>query len=293
MKNYIIKNYQEGFIEDQVKIGDEVSKQWQLFGQSNAERLKEVYSQPDFDPETRLYCFDEKKMVGFLTSAIIPEKENEKTIGNLSLPFVLEGYQGVTELLINKAITILKSKGAEIIRTFANDTWGKHRETAEKLGFKLIRDTAYMVGVKVNDLTIKEETKNVLEYNKERDLEDLVQIFIENLGMTEEQAKQNFEVIENSEEVIGHYVIRDDEKIVARTYIAKNNDSPELYVGYIYSLDDKYRNQLISKAIEVCKEKGIDEIRAVLFGGMVSKLKEYEDMGFRKLNASSMYEKEA
>ena len=57
MTDYEIKHYQEGFIENQVKIGTEASKEWQLFGQTGVERLKEVYAQPEFDPETRLYCF--------------------------------------------------------------------------------------------------------------------------------------------------------------------------------------------------------------------------------------------
>ncbi len=292
MTNYEIKHYQEGYIENQVRIGNEASKEWQLFGQTNVERLKEVYSQANFDPETRLYCFKGDEMIGFITSAILPEKVDDKTIGNLSPPLVLKGHEKVTELLVTKALNTLKSKGANVIRTFANDTWGKHREIAKKLGFKLIRDTAYMVGVKADELTITEKTTDVLEYNKERDLDELIQIFIAELGMTEEQAKNNFEVIENSEEIIGHYVIRDEEKIVARTYIAKNSDLTELYVGYIYALEEKYRHQLIAKAVEVCREKGIEDIRAVLFGGMVSKLEEYKNMGFKKLNASSMYEKE-
>ncbi len=292
MTDYEIKHYQEGFLENQFRIGTEVSREWQLFGQTNIERLKEIYSQPDFDPETRLYYFKGEEMVGFLTSTIVPEKIDDKTIGNLSPPLVLEGHEEAKELLVSKAIDILKSKGAEVVRTFANDTWGGHKETAEKLDFKLIRDTAYMVGLNVNDLTISEEATDVLEYDKERDLEELVQIFMNELGMTEEQAQQNFEVIETSEDIIGHYVIRDDEKIVARTYVAKNADLPEVYVGYIYALEDKYRLQLIAKAVETCKEKGIDNLNALLFGGMIAKLDEYEKIGFSKLNSSSMYEKE-
>jgi hypothetical protein len=292
MTDYEIKTYQESFLEDQVKVGTEASKEWQLFGQTNLERLKEAYSQPDFDPETRLYCFKGEELVGFITSAILPEKEDGKTIANLNPPLFLEGHNKAKELLITKTVDTLKSKGANVIRTFANDTWTGYREIAEKMEFTKIRDTAYLVGLKVSTIGISTDTTGVLDYDKDRDLEELVQIFIKELGMTEEQALQNFEVIENSEEMIGHFVIRDGKKIVARTYVAKNTDLPEIYVGYIYAVEDKYRNQLISKAVEVCKEKGIDDLRALLFGGMVAKLGEYEQLGFTKISESSMYEKE-
>ena len=292
MTDYEIKHYQESFLEDQVKVGSEASKTWQLFGQTGAERLKEVYSQPNFDPETRLYCFKDEKLVGFLTSAILPEKEDDKIIGNLSPPLVLEGHEEVKELLVSQAMKVLKDKGASIIRTFANDTWGGHMNTAEKLGFSKKRDTAYVVGLNVNSLELGENTAGVLDYKKDRDLEELVQIFMKELGMTEEQARQNFDVIETSEEIIGHFVIRDDDKVVARTYVAKDAERPEIYVGYIYATEDKYRLQLLTKAAEICKEKGIDELRALLFGGMVAKLDEYEKLGFTKKSQSAMFEKE-
>ena len=112
------------------------------------------------------------------------------------------------------------------------------------------------------------------------------------LEMTEEQARQNFEVIETAEGILGHYIIRDDNKIVARTYAAKNTDQPEVYVGYIYSTEEKYKHQLIAKIVELCREQGIYELRSFLFGGMIPKLNEYEKMGFKKLSNSSMYEKE-
>ncbi len=292
MTDYELKHYQEGFIENQVKIGTEVCKGWQLFGQTNAERLKEVYSQPEFDPETRLYCFKGEEMVGFLTTSILPEKVEDKTIGNLSPPMVLEGHDEAKDLLITKAVETLKAKGANILRTYANDTWGEYQEIAERLQFKHIRDTAYIVGQNVKSLEIKEDTTAVLSYDKERDLDELVGIFIKELGMTEEQARQNFDVIEKSEGILGHYVIRDDEKIVARTYAAKTADLPEVYVGYIHATEEKYRLQLIAKIVDLCKEQEIDELRALLFGGMVAKLDEYEKMGFAKISSSSMYEKE-
>ncbi|MHA1513974.1 MAG: hypothetical protein ACTSPF_00390, partial [Candidatus Heimdallarchaeaceae archaeon] len=129
-------------------------------------------------------------------------------------------------------------------------------------------------------------------YNKERDLDELVEIFVKELGMTEEQATQNFEVIDTTEAVIGHFIIRKDDKIVARTYAQVNPELNEAYVGYIYATDDKYRQELVSKIVNLCKEKDIAELKSFLFGGMMEKLEDYKAMGFKQESKSAMYEKE-
>lgn len=292
MTDYIIKTYQEDFIEDQVKIGNEVSKNWQLFGQTPVDRLKEAYSQPEFDPETRLYCFKGDKMVGFLTTRVVPELEEGRTIATVSPPMVLEGHEKAFELLISEGVQTLKNKGAEVLRFFSNDTWGESAKFPEKHGFEFKRDTAYLVSQKLSEIKTAEVKEEVLLYNKERDLDELVEIFVKELGMTEEQATQNFEVIDSTEAVIGHFIIRKDDKIVARTYAQVNPEQNEAYVGYIYATDDKYRQELVSKIVNQCKEKEIAELKSFLFGGMMEKLDDYKAMGFKQESRSAMYEKE-
>ena len=149
----------------------------------------------DFDP---LGC--RLDFVQRFECVISGEKVEDKTIANLSPPLVLEGHESVKNLLVSKAMDILKSKGANVIRTFTNDTWSGYKDIVNELEFNLIKDTAHTVGLNINSLTKIEEPVGVLDYDKERDLEELVQIFIKELGMTEEQALQNFEVIENSED---------------------------------------------------------------------------------------------
>ena len=292
MSDYSIKTYQEEFIEDQVRIGTEVSKNWLLYGQTPVDRLKEAYSQPDFDPETRLYCFKGEEMVGFLTSRVIPEKEEGKTIATLSPPLVLEGHEEASNLLLAEGVKILQIKGAEIIRFFANDSWGESAKVPEKHGFEYKRDTAYLVSQEMKNISTIDVQEDVLLYNKERDLEELVAIFVKELGMTEEQAVQNFEVIDTAENILGHFVIRKEDKIVARTYAQVDPELNVAYVGYIYSTEDKYRQELVSKIVNECMEKEISELKSFLFGGMMEKLKDYEEMGFKQESKSSMFEKE-
>ena len=84
MSEYIIKSYKEGFEEEQEEVGVKVAQDWINAHQTPADRLKEVYSQPEFDPETRHYCFKGDKMVGFLTSKVLKEEE-------LSIPSRING----------------------------------------------------------------------------------------------------------------------------------------------------------------------------------------------------------
>ena len=93
MSDYVIKHYHEGFEVDQEKIGTEVAKAFVSPHQTPAERLKEVYTQEDFDPETRLYAFKDKKMVGFLTARVLDEEEDGVKIASLTPPSVLPGHE--------------------------------------------------------------------------------------------------------------------------------------------------------------------------------------------------------
>ena len=71
MSGYEIKYFHNGFEKDQEMVGKEVAKTWIYAHQTDAERLEELYSKPDFDPKTRHYSFKDGKMVGFLTSKIM------------------------------------------------------------------------------------------------------------------------------------------------------------------------------------------------------------------------------
>ena len=42
MSDYVIKSYEEGFIEEQVKVGTIAIKDWQYFGQTQADQLREA-----------------------------------------------------------------------------------------------------------------------------------------------------------------------------------------------------------------------------------------------------------
>ena len=76
MQKYVIRDYQKGYEPDQVRIGREVAKDWIWPYAYNLEDLLEVHAQPDFDPQTRHYCFLGDEMVGYMFSLIIQSEES-------------------------------------------------------------------------------------------------------------------------------------------------------------------------------------------------------------------------
>ena len=48
MSKYEIKTYREEFLEAQEEVGKTATKEWRGFGQSSADRLKQLYSQEGY-----------------------------------------------------------------------------------------------------------------------------------------------------------------------------------------------------------------------------------------------------
>ena len=76
---YVIKTYREEYLDDHARIEANEKNRWEIIVRPDKEQLKtelaKKYSQPDFDPSTRLYCFQGDSLVGFLTAKIMKEVE--------------------------------------------------------------------------------------------------------------------------------------------------------------------------------------------------------------------------
>ena len=77
MQTYSLKEYQEGFEPEQVRIGRHVARSWIWPYAYDLEDLLEIHARPDFDPETRHYCFLGDEMVGYMFSVVTPSRESE------------------------------------------------------------------------------------------------------------------------------------------------------------------------------------------------------------------------
>jgi hypothetical protein len=57
IKKLRIKTYEEKFVEEQARLGTNITEKWSLYWQSNVEQLRMLYSDSSFDPTTRFYAF--------------------------------------------------------------------------------------------------------------------------------------------------------------------------------------------------------------------------------------------
>ena len=291
MSDYKIEKYKEEYIEDQAKIGVEASKGWNYYGQTDVEGLKQAYSQETFDPDTKLYCFKDNKMVSFVTSQILPVGEDGIKAASIRFPLSLPGHEEAFDLLLNEMFKVLKEKEIQVIRANITDTWGDFPQKAIKYGFEKTTITGKILEISVDKLETVEGHQEVKPYNKGTDLEELKEIFVRELKMTEEQAVQNFELIDTHESVIAHLVLRDEGKIVARTYMANTQEEDRKQLGYIYSTDQKYQNILLAKVAEICKEKNAKKLQVALFGNLLPTLEIYQQLGSEQQATSESYEK--
>ena len=93
---YELKHYSESYLEKQFEIGNYHLSTWLGGQQSPLERLREVYSQDGFDPETRFYALSQGEVVGFLPSNIAAGQTEEKS-ANLEFPLIAPGHDDVEE----------------------------------------------------------------------------------------------------------------------------------------------------------------------------------------------------
>ena len=291
MSDYVIKQYEEGFIEEQVKVGNIAVQNWKYFGQTPAEQLKEVYSREDFDPETRLYCFKDEKMVGFLTARVV-ENEDDK-FGFLRLPFALPDHEEVSELLFNKIVEVFKNKDISNIRADAAEPWGNTLDLVKKWNFKEREVNFYTYELDMKDLKDfgVDETIEVADFDYDRDLEQMVEIFMKEFGYNEDAAKRNFETIKAFDGVIAHLVVRDNDKISGRA-LAYLTDDPKLAInGYIYG-EGETQKALQKAVFEKTKEKGVERMQMFFNALNEGIIPTYEQFGFKLACKGITFEKD-
>jgi hypothetical protein len=295
---YAIKSYQEAFLQEQERVGKEATKNWSSFSQTPAEQLKELYSQPDFDPETRHYCFKDDELVGFLTSQIFESNEVKKA--DLEFPLVLPAHKEAEDLLYKKAIDTLKDRGVTIVRSRASELWGRTMEMAEQWGYTPTEELGVNYSADLDTAKIKEvsELESIEDYNHQRDCEQMVDIFVREFDMTPEQAHNNFEAIENAgDQVVCHLVIRKGGKIIGRALVLQNENNPnQAYTGAIYVTNESQRKLFLTKILTICKKKSIETLHIPIYGNLLSKKDQladlFESLGFSHTGTISYYEKE-
>jgi len=281
-------------LEEQEKVGIEATKNWHRFGQTPAATLKQIYSGENFDPETKFYAFKDDKLVGFLTSTIQPEDEEGIKIANLEFPLTLPEHKESAEMLFSNAIETLKKKGVQKIRTRVGDVYKGTIEQAKKWGYKYSQDLYLLLEAKVENLSTKESKIVVEDFDESRDLESMIQIFVEKLGSTEEYARSNFERITKDKETFPiHLIVRKDNEIVGRLLAYRSQNNPkEFNFGSVYHESDEYFDPLMSAAIRKIKDLGVEKAGLFLFHPTLTMEEKYQSFGFSKAGKIDYFEKE-
>ncbi|NHJ05123.1 MAG: GNAT family N-acetyltransferase [Candidatus Heimdallarchaeota archaeon] len=294
MNNYSIKNFQEEFLEEQEKVGIEATKDWHGFGQTSAAILKQIYSGKNFDPETKFYAFKDDKLVGFLTSTIQPEDEEGIKIASLEFPITLPEHKESAKILFNSAIETLKKKGVQKVRTRVSDLYKGTVELAKKWGYKYYQDLYLRMEANIENLSIKESKIKVEDFEVSRDLESMIQIFVEKAGTTEEYARTNFDRITKDKETFPiHLIVRKDDKIVGRILAYKIQNDPKLLnFSSVYHESEEYFNPLMSTAIRKTKDLDVEKVGLFLFRPTPAIEEKYQSFGFSKTGKIDYFEKE-
>jgi hypothetical protein len=293
MSKYTVKSYQEGFAEDQARLDLEVSKTWIMPDHVPLDQLIRFYSDLDIDPELRLYCFLEDKMVGFVSCRLIDKGEDGINRIKLDFPVVLPEHEEAIDLLHEKAIDVFREKGIQSVHsTFG--LWGGTEAWAEKWGYRRIDEIGVLYGMDVSSLNFKGETEEVHPFNPETDLDDCVRIFVQEYGLPEENVKNFYNSLINSEQTIAYYVLREDGDIVATGALGINPNVPTLgLLSAVYSKGINDLKRLLTKITGTSREQGIERI-LMFFTHLRPddpEIEKYAALGFSYLGSNVNYEK--
>ncbi|MBK5112101.1 MAG: hypothetical protein JJE41_00625 [Candidatus Heimdallarchaeota archaeon] len=292
MSDYVIKHYHEGFEVDQEKVGKEVAKTFVSPHQTPAERLKEVYTQEGFDPETRLYAFKDKKMVGFLTARVLDEEEDGVKIANLTPPSVLAGHEEAEKLLFKKAVEILKKKGAKKVRSNFGVITKQDGDVAKKWGYKYKETGYYLYNINVDDVDTSISMDDVEKFEYDKHQQACVKILAAEFGREEEWVNNLYERMKaDTTNVRKQWVIKDKDEIKAYGGIMINPIDESLgRVIVTYAASEEYMKKLLAKFRKVKDKKGLKK----LFAGFTEegdvKEAKYKPIKFELLGTASLFE---
>ncbi|MHA1441883.1 MAG: hypothetical protein ACTSPK_08490 [Candidatus Heimdallarchaeota archaeon] len=304
MSEYTIKAYEPGFEVEQEKIGIEVASKWNWPFQYMLPTLKEMYSKEDFDPETVQFCFEGKKMVGYVMARIGVQEGvvgpglvvDEGLAASLDYPRVLPEHEEAAELLMEKIVAALEAKGVKLIQTRVTTMRENSVQLARKFGFKPHND--FPLGYKLyyeydlNKGFIAYCTENVKAFNLERDIDTCSEKVAKFFKITEDNAKILIKEIDTNEELISHLVIRNNGDMFGYSYTLPNDvrkDVVALY--YIEATTEDYLRELIVQSVNRAIMKDgktfiIDVVNELLLYEFL-----YKELGFTKVAKWGIFEK--
>lgn len=300
--SYTIKNYSEEYLEKQYEIGNEILSQWSGAGQSSVENLKQAYSQEGFDPEMKFYAFKGDEMVGFCTSAQIPnQRGDEPKKAFIEFPLVTEGHEEAVELLFATALGTLREKGYKAVRCRAGDGWTGTKSQVEKYDFNFHSDLFKRAefNPQTIDISTLPDAGTITQLDYEKHTDQLIELVKNEYDVTAEQAKAAVDNLINlKDQTLSHDIIVENDIIVGRmlAYYPSPDKKDAVDFTRAITIGDKeqeYRERLLKSAIE--KMRKIPEIttaRVYLAGNSSDQENLYESLKLEFQTPLAFYEKE-
>jgi hypothetical protein len=296
MADYIIKEYDESYIEDQVRVGLTLAERTFTYGQSNVEQIKQVYSREDFDPETRLYCFKDDELVGFI-GARIRDDENEKIkIAQSRLAVCLPGHEKAFDLLYDSLVEVLKKKEVKKIETGQTVVEGIFYDLTKKKGFELVREGINIYQLEFSNFKDYKTEAEAGDFDRETEADEVVKMLGELYSEIPTENIQNAvnNYVEN-ENVVTNRSIKKDGKVVGYGCVAKGQHPNIVNIRLLCSDNSEYKKHITADLVKICKEKGFDTVSVFLNPENPVDLQEGKDIetiGFEKLGSFETFSKE-
>jgi hypothetical protein len=292
MQKYVVRDYQKGFEEDQVRIGLEVARNWIWPYAYNLADLLQLHAQPDFDPTTRHYCFLGTEMVGYMFSVITPSEGGAVSTANLDFPRMLPGHEQAAESLVERAFETLKRKGVSRVVGRVTTMCPGDIRLAERAGFSISDwgyKTYYSYEMKWGRLNIPDSAAQ--EVDPQTDLDECAQIAARWYRRPPEWCRSLLaEWYEAG--LITHLGVREDRKMVAACMAAPNTVRPSTAaVYYIYAPDERSLRPMLARVVDKCVDRGIHNVIADLVNEHRQYEPVYQELGFKKASDWARCEK--
>jgi hypothetical protein len=296
MPEYTFKPYHDSYINDQARIGIEVARQFVWPFAFRVDELRKLHAMPDFDPESRLYCFSGDRMVGYTLWTSRPANDDSIARARIDFPRLLPGHERAAQFLLEKLQDAMKRKNIYIAEMPVTTMMPGSFELAERLGFT--PGEKYPRGFKVYyayDLRrgkLDISTYWVNDLDLERDLDETAELASIWYKKPVEWCKNYIEDIEMNEILIAHLNIRRRDEMVAAC-VAAPNDHREKLAGifYIHVKDEEYLLPLIAKVIANCADRGYETLIVDLINEHRVHEATYKSLGFTKAAEWAIYEK--
>ncbi|GAH01038.1 unnamed protein product, partial [marine sediment metagenome] len=229
-------------------------------------------------------------------SLIRPDLKEDCLYARIFYPRVLPGHENATDLLMEKIIEALQKKDVELVRTRVSSMREGSLQYIEKWGFT--QNKTYPVGYKLyynyelSKGTIERTTKDVIEFDKERDLEECVKWVADFFIVSKEQAQKYILDFYSREDIVSHLVIRENDKLAGYCYAGSNSINDKIKASfYIDAINEDYFDQLIIQTINASIERKADYFLIDLVYGVLKYEDTVKSLGLSKVATWGVFEK--